>query len=174
MAGAGGGGIDRTERSNSGWKRLSLEAVRAASATHLVDRQTSEEVAQDALLSFLRLPEIPASPIAWLRVAIRRLIWRRIGRSRLERQALARFMAATRPVDGLAIEDRITLNEIHDHLPERASRILALVRLGHTHQEIATLLGCQLHQVGPRISRALAVARRRSRPRARPVPSRTP
>ena len=75
------------ERSNSGWRRLSYEAVRIAESTHLVDRGTSEDVAQEALLTLCRLQYAPRSPVAWLRVTIRRLILRRLVRSKLERQA---------------------------------------------------------------------------------------
>jgi DNA-directed RNA polymerase specialized sigma24 family protein len=153
----------RNQRTTSGWSRLAADAFRVASATHLVDRDASREVAQEALLTFCSLPQEPRSPIAWLRVVVRRMIWRRLDRTRLEREASLEYLAATRPDDSLSIEDRLALDEIRDRLPERSRNILGYVRDGLTHSEIAHFVGCELHQVGPRIARALNVARRRAR-----------
>jgi DNA-directed RNA polymerase specialized sigma24 family protein len=87
----------RTGRTPSGWRRLSSEAFRIAAATRLVDRSASEDVAQEAMLTFCRLHYAPRSPIAWLRVTIRRLVLRRVARTRLEQRALERYFAETRP-----------------------------------------------------------------------------
>lgn len=148
----------------SGWERLSIAAIRAAAATRLVDRETSEEVAQDALLTYCRLPFAPRSPLAWLRITVRRLIWRRIHRSKLERRAQLEFLQDIREERYDRHLDLLSLDEIGKRLPERSRRILELVRGGLSHDEIAEKLNCKLHQVGPRIARALMVARRRSRP----------
>jgi RNA polymerase sigma factor (sigma-70 family) len=150
------------ERTSSGWRRLSHEAVRIAESTHLVDRGTSEDVAQEALLTLCRLQYAPRSPVAWLRVTIRRLILRRIVRSKLERHACEEFFAAIRPHDSLSHEDRLALAEIEDQLSERSRELVRWIREGRSHQEIADLLGCAIHQVGPRIARALRAARHRS------------
>jgi len=147
-----------------------------AESTHLVDRGTSEDVAQEALLTLCRLDYAPRSPSAWLRVTIRRLILRRIVRSKLEQRAYEGFFAEIRPRESLSLDDRMALAEIEDQLSERSRDLLRAVGEGCTHQEIADRLGCELHQIGPRIARALVSARRMSllhRRQRRPLPAST-
>ncbi len=146
--------------SNTSWRRLSLEAIRAAAETQLVDRATSEEVAQEALLAFCQLDYDPQSTKGWFRVVVRRLIWRRLAKAKLERDASFQYYESVKPREVIAMEDRLALAEVRDHLPEKARHVIDLVLSGLDHREIAERLSCRVNQVGPRIARALVSARR--------------
>jgi RNA polymerase sigma factor (sigma-70 family) len=155
-------------RTNSGWRRLATTAKSVATSSGLVDSAMAEDVAQEAMLHYLRAPQAPRSPIAWLRVVIRRLISRRFSHARAEQDANLGFLEALRHGRPLDPDDHLALDEICDRVPKRTRRVLELLRDGLSHRDIAERLDCKVHQVGPRIARALSVARRRAERLRRP------
>lgn len=56
----------------------------------------------------------------------------------------------------------VDVNHILAKTPTKSRTLLKLYELGFTHSEIAARLGCELHQVGPRIRSALKTAQRRA------------
>lgn len=142
------------------WRALERRARAIAVALAPGEPAVAEDLAQEALLKLLVQQPAPKRPVAWLRVTLRNLLTDR--RRRDER-------LRTLPIEGVdepehptieAPDRRLVVRQALEGLSESQRTILGLFALGFSHAEIATRIGCEIHQVGPRIQRALRRARR--------------
>lgn len=146
------------------WQTLRRRCLLVAKSLGL-NSVDAEDLAQEAISRLL--PVLPAveRPVPWLGIVVRNLVHEK-RRSRAYRARLrSELVEYSEPshVPTSAWRAKIDLRHTLLEMPPRSRRILELVLAGHTHREIATLLQCEVHQVGPRISRALKTARRRLR-----------
>jgi RNA polymerase sigma factor (sigma-70 family) len=118
------------------------------------DLDSAEDIAQEVLLSLVRRREPPASPRAWIVGGLRRQVVRR----RLEK-ARRHAREERGPEPGAPApsgpEETIDLRRAFALLSLRQARLLRAYLTGHSHAEIAAVVGCKVHQVGPRVQRAL-------------------
>lgn len=108
-------------------------------------------------------------PKAWLRRVVRNLLYDQRMRRRRRAGAHSRIQRQSREPESPSGAWRAVADVEHilSELSPRTRRLLELYRRGYKHSEIATLLDCECHQVGPRVRRALETARRRTRRRRR-------
>jgi RNA polymerase sigma factor (sigma-70 family) len=144
------------------WSVLRRHCVHAAQRLGS-DQFDAEDLAQEAVARLLPVLSSVEKPEAWLRAVVRNLFWRqqrrRAARARVYSELAGQHSGddspAARHTAGLDV------SRVLARLSPRSRRLLELVLAGHTHRDIAVVLKCEIHQVGPRIRRALATARRR-------------
>jgi RNA polymerase sigma factor (sigma-70 family) len=142
------------------WRSLERRARAIAGALAPGEPSLAEDLAQEALLKLLVQQPAPKRPVAWLRVTLRNLYTDR--RRRDERRRALPIEGLAEPATAAAeLPDRsLVVRQALAALSESQRTILALFSLGFSHAEIATRIDCEIHQVGPRIQRALRSARR--------------
>lgn len=152
----------RSERNpSSGEWRSWAELVHARARRHAGSREDAEDLAQETL-AYLADPRHRVDrPGAWLKVVIRRAVAAglRFARNRPDRVALEDAGEPVAPEESPLL--RLALREALEALPERQSKLLRLRAAGLSHREIAARIGCEVHQVGPRLDRAQGALRRR-------------
>jgi RNA polymerase sigma factor (sigma-70 family) len=120
------------------------------------DTDRADDIAQEALVLLLRLYSRVRDPHSWFLVVLRRLAARAASRVRefaLEQEPEALLDA---PLDRSLDLDRALAQ-----LPIRQIELLGLAFEGYSHAEIARILDCAVHQVGPRLHRAYRALGRR-------------
>jgi RNA polymerase sigma factor (sigma-70 family) len=94
---------------------------------------------------------------SWLLVVLRRMALKRNGR-RVRRTPPPPRPESSCKMDSPGLFDDIDVGldveKALAGLPPRQREILGLAFAGHSHREIARDLGCEVHQVGPRLQRA--------------------
>ncbi|MGH9382034.1 MAG: RNA polymerase sigma factor [Thermoanaerobaculia bacterium] len=123
----------------------------------------AEDVAQEALVRLLPVVSYVDRLESWLYIVVRNLV-RRQGRRRSKR-ARACSELAPAVVENTSPEESWLAKLEIERLVQASSpgcrHLLELTLDGYRHREIAVLLGCEVHQVGPRLRRALQTSRRR-------------
>ena len=153
------------------WGVLREEAVGLARRLG-AEHADAEDLAQEAVTRLYSHSLGVVHLRAWLRKVLRNLLYdqreRRAVRARAYVQAQAEKGEERSPSgEWNAAAD---VEHIFSGLQAGSRRLLDLYCRGHTRGEIAAHLGCQSHQVGPRISRALQTSRRRATGKLRRLP----
>lgn len=123
----------------------------------------AEDVAQEALVRLLPAVSHVDRLESWLYIVVRNLVRRQ--RHRRSRRARADSELAHTVIENISPEEN-WLAELEIGRLVRASspgrrHLLELILDGYRHREIAAILGCEVHQVGPRPRRSLQTSRRR-------------
>lgn len=153
-------GLRRRDTAN--WEGLHGQCIRTAKRLG-ADHIDAEELAQEAIVRLLPVHSSVRRPAAWLNRVVRHLRSRQLRRRALRARGRSEI-ARQWPGDwapGAIWRDEIEIHRVLDLMRPRSRRLLELVLSGYTHREIARALGCETHQVGPRIARVLETARRR-------------
>lgn len=161
---ATGGPDEPGSRPDTGeWRALREECVWTARRLGATEGDV-EDLAQETLTRlYVVLPTV-GSRRAWVLRVLRNLLYdqrkRRATRARTHSRAAWESSEVTSPSGAWRAVADVT--RILPRLPPKSRRLLELYRRGYTHREIATHLGCEIHQVGPRIHSALETAKRRA------------
>lgn len=153
------------------WRALAAISYRVARAI-LRNHDDALDVGQRTLvLAFLKRAAIQNLP-AWVAAVARRLAWRALSRQSSE-PAIRPLRSSDSPlVHDRLYEVRLLLAQVLERLPTNQALVLMLCARGFTHREIATALGCKIHQVGPRLARAQRNVRKlRDAPHAHELPT---
>lgn len=123
-----------------------------------------QDLAQDVLTKLHKERRHVVNRVAWTKRVLRNLLYqqrkRRARRAQIHSQATRQSDSEKSPTgEWSAVVD---VNRILAETPPTSRKLLELYERGYTHAEIAARLGCELHQVGPRIRSALKTARRRA------------
>lgn len=134
------------------WDTLARLARRIARSRFGLLHQDAEDIAQEALLRLLQVPE-PRDPDKWIATVVRNLVidlWRR-PRFELPLQLdVTQYPSAQ--LEHL-LDTRLILSQVFPHLTT-AERVVAHGLLqGLKHREIAAFLRCPASQVGIRVRR---------------------
>lgn len=130
-----------------------------------VGEAEAEDLTQEALVRLLEARSAVNRPRAWLRRVLSNLHARQMRRAVQAERRMERGLPARQELlHAEGWQARIDVHRLLDRTSPRSREVLELLLLGHTHREIATELRCEVHQVGPRIARALGTARRRLTP----------
>ena len=115
---------------------------------------TAEDIAQEALVRFLRRSNDVRDPYSWLFVVTRRIA-QRARRLDLSRSQVEAGLEHVTPSDFLGDGVRALRNLLHHPmLSIRDRRVLAWVIVGYTQSEIAQRLGCSRGHVAQYVARA--------------------
>lgn len=120
--------------------------------------QSSEDIAQNAMLHYLNADEEIRQPKAWMRTVVRRECSRHFARKRRRRE-LAELLPRARSGMTL-IEWEVLVKEVFNEVNERDRQLLALKLAGFSYGEIADRMDVPEDSVGTLVSRAFAHARR--------------
>ena len=138
------------------WRVWSSDAHDTARrVTH--DPELAGDLAQEALLLLMRCYAQVRDLHSWLLVVLRRMALKRAGRPIRRTPPPPRAESSCRmdssgPFDDIDVE--LDVERALVVLPHRQQLILRLAFSGHSHAEMAHQLGCEIHQVGPRLQRA--------------------
>lgn len=120
--------------------------------------QAAEDVAQDAMVTYLAAEGVER-PRAWLRTVVRRLVSQRFRDPHpfvsLEQVAGDAAGPSAEPVDR-----QVLLRQVFRGLSTRDRSILELKLRGYSYREMAGHLGCRTHAVGTLVNRAFVRGRR--------------
>lgn len=144
------------------WSAMLRQCERAARRLG-ADHVEAEDLAQEALARLLPVLPTVDRPSAWLHQVVRNL---RVRQQRRRAERVRAYSDLAKQLEGhrspaAAWREKIEIRRLLSQAPLRSRQLLALLLAGYTHREIAVVLGCETHQVGPRIARALRTARRR-------------
>jgi RNA polymerase sigma factor (sigma-70 family) len=121
------------------------------------DPELAGDLAQEALLLLMRCYAQVRDLHSWLLVVLRRMALKKAARgNRRSAGPPSRETVCRLDSPGLFddIDVELDVERALDGLPCRQQRILRLAFAGHSHAEVAAQLGCEIHQVGPRLQRA--------------------
>lgn len=141
------------------WRVWSSDAHETAKRlTH--DPELAGDLAQEALILLTRCYTQVRDLHNWLFVVIRRMVSKRSvrGRQRPSGENCYGWDSAGAFED---VDFKLDIEKAMHGLPPRQARILELALAGHSHAETARQLGCEVHQVGPRLQRAYRALGRR-------------
>lgn len=145
--------------SSASWRRWSADAHSTARrVTH--DPSLADDIAQEALVLLVRGYSSVRDLHSWLLVVLRRLAAKSLRKAKTRDlwPDLAEFdKTLRRETPDSLLDLKIALA----CLPPRQAQLLALSFEGYSHAEIAKEIGCQTHQVGPRLARAYRALGRR-------------
>lgn len=145
------------------WRVWSLDAHTTAKRLTR-DPELAGDLAQDALVLLMRCYAQVRDLHNWLLVVMRRLASKKAAKAH-RRAPGAPAANEHRGLDGAGVfadlDVQLDFEKALHELPARQARILELAFAGHSHAEMARQLGCEVHQVGPRLQRAYRALGRR-------------
>lgn len=145
------------------WRVWSVDAHHTAQRVTR-DRDMANDIAQEALLLLMRCYAQVRDLHSWLLVVLRRMAVKSASRSRRPAPRAAPKDPTCRmdgPAPFVDIDTGLDVEKAMLEMPRQQRRILALAFAGHSHAEIAAALGCEIHQVGPRLQHAYRALGRR-------------
>lgn len=122
----------------------------------------AEDIAQETVMRLLVAPPSGDKLQAWTRQVVHNLLYDLRERDHARVRAHSQVGRRTREPASPSGEYRVVIDadRILSRMPDRPRTLLGFYLLGYTHREIASLLRCEVHQVGPRLHRAIETARR--------------
>ncbi|MGH9381464.1 MAG: RNA polymerase sigma factor [Thermoanaerobaculia bacterium] len=127
-------------------------------ARHFGAMQAAEDVAQDAMMTFLVADEVEA-PYAWLRTVVRRLVSLR-HRDLHAHESVDGIPRAESPRSAATTDQLVLFRQVLSRLPARDRRILMFKLRGYSYGEMARRLGCRPSAVGTTVNRTFGRVRR--------------
>jgi RNA polymerase sigma-70 factor (ECF subfamily) len=127
----------------------------------LADARDAEDVIQQVFVRLLRLDDMPATPEAYLRRAVRNECYSRLRRRSSQRKTGQEDALLEVAAEGTSPEERLALERALRALPAEQREVVHLhVYEGWTFREVSELTATSINTVAARYRYALATLRR--------------